>query len=570
LTVTFNANATSTISYIWDFGDGSVKKTLANNTAYTYTTPGTFVPRLLLEDTSGCTVALESTDTAHISGVKPKFYFNAQTGCDSSIVTFTDSSYVVSTDLLAAVLWDFGDGSTSTALKPFHYYKNPGTYLVTQTVTSVAGCTATYTLPVGVSVNRSPKLIFSLSDSACVNSSVAFNVTDIASVSETLQWLWDIGDGNQSTTQNFNYTYTIPGVYTVNVTALGVVTGCADTLQKNVTILGLPPVNAGSDTSVCLNTFATLNPSGASTYVWSASPSLSCTNCTNPLAAPAASATYYVTGADNFGCQAMDSVTVTIIAPTKLALSVNNDTLCQGSSILLIASGAEKYTWQPPTGLSSTTVGNPIASPFVSTVYTVIGSDNIGCFADTQNVSILVAPLPSFNIVDSFVTIGSGSGYAIATTSSPDVVSWSWDPPGGLETPVSAQPFTRPRFNTTYTATASNAFGCTATDFIRVEVLCNNSNVYIPNTFSPNGDGNNDYFLPRGKGIFNVHSMKIFNRWGVPVFEKWNFAPNTETEGWNGNYQNKPQPSEVYVYLIEVVCENGTLLSYKGNITLIR
>jgi PKD repeat protein len=89
LTVNFNANATSTISYIWDFGDGSVKKTLVNNTIFTYTTPGTFVPRVLLEDSSGCTVAIESTDTVHIAGVKPKFYLSSQIGCDSSLVTFT-------------------------------------------------------------------------------------------------------------------------------------------------------------------------------------------------------------------------------------------------------------------------------------------------------------------------------------------------------------------------------------------------------------------------------------------------------------------------------------------------
>jgi gliding motility-associated-like protein len=570
LTVNFNANATSTVAYIWDFGDGSVKKTIPNNTSYTYTTPGTFVPRLLLEDSSGCTVALESTDTAHIDGVKPKFYFSTQTGCDSSLVTITDSSYIVNTDPLAGVMWDFDDGTTSNLLKPVHYYKAPGTYLVKQTVTSVAGCTATYTLPVDILINKSPKLQLSLTDSACVNSSVAFSVNDTASVPQTLQWFWDIGNGNQSSTKDFDYTYTTPGIYNVSVIATADSTGCGDTAYHNITILGLPFISAGNDTAICLNTFATLNPSGASTYIWAASPSLSCTNCANPLAAPSATTTYYVTGSDNFGCQATDSVLLRVIAPTQLSLSVNDDTLCLGSSLQLVALGAEKYLWQPPTGLSNTFIGNPVASPSVSTLYTVIGFDSTGCFADTQYVSILVAPVPTFNILDSFVKLNVGSTYTITTTSSPDATTWSWNPPTGLNPPNIAQPVAATKFTTTYTGTASNAYGCTASDNITIEVLCNNSNVYIPNTFSPNGDGSNERFLPLGKGLFNIKSMKIFNRWGVPVFEKWNFPANTQSEGWDGNYQNKEQPSDVYVYVVEIVCENGAILSYKGNITLIR
>ncbi|QEC67147.1 PKD domain-containing protein [Panacibacter ginsenosidivorans] len=572
LTVTFNANTTSTVSYIWDFGDGSVKKTLANNTIYTYTTPGTFVPRVLLEDSSGCTVALESSDTAHIAGVKPKFYLSSQIGCDSSLVTFTDSSYIVNTDPLAFTLWDFGDGTTSNITKPVHYYNAPGNYLVTQTVKSVAGCVATYTLPVDILINKSPKLKLGLVDSACVNSTVAFDVKDTASLPETLQWLWDIGNGNQSSTQNFNYTYTTPGIYNVSVIATSSITGCADTVGNSLNILGLPLVNAGNDTSVCLNTFAILNPSGASSYRWAASPTLSCTNCTNPLAAPTTSTTYYVTGSDNFGCQASDSVTVIIVAPTQLSLSVNSDTLCQGSSIQLAASGAQKYLWQPPTGLSSTTIENPVASPTVNTVYTVIGSDNIGCFADTQYVSILVAPLPTFDIADTLVKLSAGSTYRIATTSSPDVITWSWNPPAGLNSPNVEQPLAETKFTTTYRGTASNAFGCSAIDNITIEVSCNNSNVYIPNTFSPNGDGNNEYFLPRGKGLFNIKSMKIFNRWGVAVFEKWNFPANSQSNdaAWDGTYLGKPQPADVYVYVIDVICENGTVLSYKGNVTLLR
>lgn len=571
LTVSFNATATSTVSYIWDFGDGSSNVTPGNSTTYTYTTPGIFVPILLLQDSSGCRVAIQSSDTAFINGVKPKFFFNAAIGCDSSLVSFTDSSYIIASDPMTSVSWDFGDGGTSSLSKPVHFYKSTGTYLVRQTVNSLAGCVATYTLPVDISVNKAPKLLLTAVDSACVNSNIVFDVSDTANVGP-LQWLWDLGNGNQTSTQNLTYIYPTSAIYSVSVTGTDATTGCADTAYHGITILDLPPVYAGVDTSICLNTIASLNASGAVTYQWINSPSLSCNNCSNPLAAPNSTTTYYVTGKDNFGCAATDSVIVTVVKPTKISLSTNSDTLCLGSSLQLIASGAEKYSWQPPTGLSNPNIGNPVASPDISTVYTVIGSDNISCFADTMSVSILVAPLPTFDITDTAVTINVGSSYTITTTSSPDVIAWAWDPATGLNASNVGEPVASPKTNTIYTGTATNQYGCSVTDNIRFEVLCNNSNVYIPNTFSPNGDGNNEYFLPRGKGLYSIKSMKIFNRWGVPIFERWNFAANTESRdaAWDGTYQGKPQPSDVYVYVIDIICENGSVLTYKGNVTLIR
>lgn len=571
ISVSFNATATSTVSYIWDFGDGSTNITSGNSTTYTYTTPGIFVPKLLLEDTSGCRVAIESTDTAFISGVKPKFFFNSAVGCDSSLVSFIDSSYVIPTDPMTAISWNFGDGFTSAISKPVHFFKTSGTYLVRQTVNSAAGCVATYTLPVDIVVNKAPKLLINAPDSACVNSNVSFDVNDTAKVG-LLQWLWDLGNGTQTTTQNLIYVYPSSGIYSVTLTGTDPTTGCADTAQHAITILDLPPVYAGIDTSICLNTIASLNATGAVTYKWASSPTLSCTTCSNPLAAPNSTTTYYVTGNDNFGCVATDSVIVTVVKPTKISLSTTNDTLCLGSSMQIVATGAERYSWQPPTGLSDPNIGNPIASPNSSTVYTVIGSDNISCFADTMSVSILVAPLPTFDIIDTVITINVGSSYIITTASSPDVISWTWAPATGLSASNVAEPVASPKTNTTYTGTATNEFGCSVTDNVRFEVLCNNSNVYIPNTFSPNGDGRNEYFLPRGKGLFNIRSMKIFNRWGVPIFEKWNFPANTESRdaAWDGTYQGNPQPSDVYIYVIDVICENGSVLSYKGNVTLIR
>lgn len=121
----------------------------------------------------------------------------------------------------------------------------------------------------------------------------------------------------------------------------------------------------------------------------------------------------------------------------------------------------------------------------------------------------------------------------------------------------------------TYTARAYNP-GCSVSDKVTIQVLCNGANVYIPNTFSPNHDGMNDQFYPRGRGLTNIKSMRIFNRWGQMIFAHVNFPANSANDGWNGTFGGQDAPPDVYVYIIEVTCENNTTMTIKGNISLLR
>jgi len=567
--VTFNATTENTFSYIWDFGNGSTQTTNVNTTGYNYDEPGAYIPKLILEDTAGCRVLLTTPDTLKIAGASAKFAADVQTGCDSSLVVFTDSSIVVSFDGINSRKWDFGDSTFSSDPNPVHYYKTSGTYSVSLFIQTKLGCTEKYNLPITVNVNKSPVIKANFPDSVCVNTPVNFTVTDNANIADSVQWSWNFGNSDTSNIQNPAYTYITAGNFNVTTMATAA-TGCADTVQKNIAILALPPVNAGIDTFLCLSQSLLLQPSGAASYEWVSSPSLSCTKCTTPLAVPDTTTTYYVTGTNSFGCKATDSININVIQPTQLIVPVTNDTLCIGSSLQLNVTGAEQYNWQPATGLSSSTIGNPFASPTTSTVYTVIGSDSKKCFADTAQISILVAPLPSFNILDSAVTINVGSTFPVKTKSSPDVIGWAWLPPYGLNCPNCAEPVAQPKSNVTYTAQAITGFGCTATDNIVFNVVCNNANIFIPNTFSPNGDSRNDYFYPQGTGLFTIKSLRIFNRWGVLVFAKANFGANIATDGWDGKYNGIDQQPDVYVYIMDVLCDNGTVLSYKGNVTLIR
>lgn len=118
----------------------------------------------------------------------------------------------------------------------------------------------------------------------------------------------------------------------------------------------------------------------------------------------------------------------------------------------------------------------------------------------------------------------------------------------------------------TYSLTIRAApLGCSTTESVQVLKDCY---IDIPNAFTPNGDGYNDYFFPRqflSKSVARF-SMQIFNRWGQKVFE----TGNTNGSGWDGRFNNAEQPDGVYVYLIDVTYESGRTEKYQGNVTLIR
>jgi gliding motility-associated-like protein len=123
---------------------------------------------------------------------------------------------------------------------------------------------------------------------------------------------------------------------------------------------------------------------------------------------------------------------------------------------------------------------------------------------------------------------------------------------------------------TEYTITVTNNGGCVNIDKITVFVTCDNNNIFVPNTFSPDGDGNNEIFYPRGRGVATVKSFRVFSRWGQQVFQKQNFMINDISSGWDGTFKGQKLPPDVYVYIIELYCDNGNVINLKGDVMLVR
>lgn len=566
LTVNFVAATQNRVSFIWDFSDGTTIATTDSIISHTYTIPGSYVPKMILLDAGGCTVPITGPDTIYVHSVSAGISFNPPIVCLSAFVQFTSTSS--SDDAITSYEWDFDDGSTSSSMNPLHLYNSPGIYYPYLKVTTSYGCTDTLRSALPVKIIGPPQGIITQSLNGCIPVSINFNASLAVPDTSIITWLWNFGNGNTSTLANPpTQTYTTAGTYPVSLLATNS-TGCADTVFTSIEAFPLPNVRAGSDTLICFGTGKTLQATGADTYVWSPPTGLSCTNCANPVANPDSVKTYTVIGTSVQGCVNSDTITVKVKYPFVMSNSPG-DSVCIGSSIRLSAAGAYSYTWSPATGLNNPNISMPVASPVVSTNYMVIGTDDKNCFRDTAYIPVTVFNIPTVDAGPDR-TINVGQTLDLVPAISTDVISVLWNPSGSIFRSDYPSVSVKPKVTTTYTVEVANSGGCKSRDNVTIYVICNGANVFIPNTFSPNADGNNDIFYPRGKGVFSIKTAKIFNRWGEVVYEKNDFMPNDAAAGWDGTFKGQKLNVDVYVYLIEILCDNNTLLTYKGNVALIK
>jgi gliding motility-associated-like protein len=348
--------------------------------------------------------------------------------------------------------------------------------------------------------------------------------------------------------------------------------GCSDTLQASIYPI-LPLANAGPDTIVCPGHPVTVGTPAASgfTYAWSPASFLSDSLAAQTVSTPPGPASYIVTVTSvESGCIDKDTMDITVFQPIAITVSPDQ-AICEGQSVNLQAQGsAVQYSWSPGAGLSRNNIPNPVAAPKTTTTYQVIGFDGHQCFTDTGLIKVVVNPKPKVDVGPD-VTKATGSTYTFSpVTQNGPIVSWQWTPADDLSCADCNTPVVTIKKNRTYLARVTNEFGCVGTDSMNIKPFCESTQVFIPNAFTPDGDGLNDILMVRGKGIALVRSFRIFSRWGELVFEKTNFQPNDPAFGWDGKIRGITGPAEVYVYMADVVCDNDLINAYKGNVTLLR
>jgi len=564
VTVNLTAHTRNRDSIIWDFGNGYTHLGVDSVIRHIYNDTGAFVPRMILTDRNGCSVSYIGRDTIRSYGISVQAAGPQRAFCDSATVSFTASA--TGNDAVAGWLWNFGNGQTSTQPHPVRFFGQPGTYPVSVRVRSVRGCSQEMMLP-AVLVHAAPKATVSLPEFACAPANLQIQGALQRPAAGNLQWSWDFGNGQTASGQSVpQQYYATPGTYYVTLVVRDE-TGCSDSVRKVFYVYGRPQVTAGADLEICQGASANLQAQGAATYSWSG-PALSCTSCPTPQAQPAQTAVYFVTGTSAQGCQGTDTVRIRVRQPFALG-SLRDTAFCAGGSTLLRANGGDIFSWSPSAGLEHPDRAITRARPETTTTYTLTARDSAGCFTRTARVTVSVFQQPRAEVGPD-LTLRAGDTASLRGSYSSDVNNWRWTPSAGLSCSNCPAPVVTARQSTRYQVRASNPGGCSTTDEVTVTVLCNGGNLFLPNTFSPNGDGMNDVFFARGTGIAHIRALRIYNRWGELVYERLNFKANDPQSGWDGQLRGRPASSDVYIYAAEVVCSNNQILPVKGDITLLR
>ncbi len=191
----------------------------------------------------------------------------------------------------------------------------------------------------------------------------------------------------------------------------------------------------------------------------------------------------------------------------------------------------------------------------------------------TKVMQIVFIPDPVNLTLDlgSDQTIPFGQSAMLSGQTNFQVTTWLWSPPDFLDCTDCAQPnVVEPTHDITYTLVTNDSVGCTATDYIKIFVS-SEQEIYVPTTFSPNGDGINDVLtIFGGAQVSGISFFRIFDRWGNQVFEINNILPNDESKGWDGSFKGDKMQPGVYVWLAEVVFPNGNKQVFSGDLTLLR
>lgn len=565
-------------TYFWDFdypnGGGSAPATSTNQnpTGINYSGGGNGVYTVAFTITNaglGCTsTILMDID---IRRVRADFISSANNLCIGDSVLFYNNGTPGSSPTATVThAWSFGAGSspsTSSAINPPAVtYSSAGAKTVTHTVqVNYGGCGGVRTdvFTQNITVNPTPSISFASDAPACEGELVSFNYTGTAANQVT----WDFGaNASPQTSLGQNPTgiaYAAPGVKTIAISAVNSY-GCTEYASGTITINGLPAVNAGADTTICANTSVPLGSTATAgnSYSWFPPSTLDNSSISNPIASPVGSVTnYIVTMTDNAtGCSATDSVVVTMMDPLVANAGTDGE-ICFGDSFQLGTGMVEgqTYSWSSAADLNSATAPNPVATPDSTTTY-VLTVNGYGCGPETDEVTVIVHPLPLANAgVDDSITVGSNT-QLIATGG----VQYSWSPSNGLSNIGIFDPVAGPDSTTTYIVTVTDIYGCVQTDTMTVVVI--EPSFWVPTGFSPNADGYNDVFYVRGEGITDFEFV-VFNKLGEPIFRTQNL--NT---GWNGRKQisDEEMPIGAYVYHISGVLSDGQPVDVDGVVNLIR
>ena len=378
-------------------------------------------------------------------------------------------------------------------------------------------------------------------DTVICNSSATINISSSGGISPH-KYLWSTGDSIST----IIVSPPVTTQYKVTITD-----GCNATETDSMFVIVSKPVATTVDDTVCFGKTGTVsaNAVGAVGYLWNTG-GTQATFSDNP----SSTTTYTVIVTDTLGCTDTADAVI-LVNPLPVIIISNDTTICEGVSIDLSASGGISYLWN-----TSETTQTITVSPPNTKSYNVIVIDNNGC-ENSASMTVDINPIPIAYITAETDTICRGSSTTI-TAFGGDTYLWNT---GSTSQSISAGP----KESTNYTVTVSNILNSSVcSDIASFELGVKRCNAYfIPNAFTPDGDGVNDFFGPGGKfKAIEFYEMYIFDRWGKLIF----FSDDCFKQ-WDGTIKgsNGTKIQGVYTYKILIKETYNDLFEFMGTVLLI-
>ena len=329
------------------------------------------------------------------------------------------------------------------------------TYVVT--VSNAASCTTTDS--VTITINPLPTITASNDTTICDGACATLNASGGTS------YVWSPSTGlSDSTIANPTACVTSPTTYVVTGTDAN---GCVNSDTVTITINPLPTITASPDVWVCVGDSVQIFANGGTSYTWSPTSGLSNPNISNPMAGPANTTMYVVTGTDANGCSNTDSVLVTANDTVPISLA-NDTTICAGDSVQLGGNPTSvtgtTFNWFPAGSLNNPTSANPIAFPTVTTTYYVTATNDT-C-STTDSITVTVHPISNINAGND---LSMCFGDTVQLNASGGV-SYLWSPGNSLSDSTIFNPLAFPTVTTPYVVSALDTNGCNNSDTVLVSV----------------------------------------------------------------------------------------------------
>ena len=387
-------------------------------------------------------------------------------------------------------------------------------------------------------------------DQTNINCSGYNNGEATASASEGIppySYLWSPGDLTTGSITGLS-----PGTYSVTVKDA---VDSSVVAFVNITAPSILTVHISNAATVCSGTTLQLTASATGGtagyfYLWSNSNTESSISMT-----PTDSSSFVVIAFDANNCR--DTALTTVSLYPNPVITVMDVSVCPGNNATLNATGADMYYWFPSVGLNSTLGPDVMVNLSGTQSYTVTGTSLEGCIGSgVAEVKVYDSPVVT---IPSEVFFNEGSSLSLNADGG---VNYHWFPSAGLNCTDCQNPFVTVHETTTYHVTVTDENGCSNTDSVIVNVLRNDA-IFIPSVFTPNNDNRNDVFQVYSKEV-TLQEMKIFNRWGVVVFQT-----SDVNQGWDGKYLNEVCPEDVYVFSLRYK-KDEQILTLADKVILLR